>query len=74
MLGLRFQIRMVSSDEQVTKDPAGRTGLAPPPCSSASSAGATTSRPQMVDEWNRNEWDLPTWKRQNECQKASALF
>ena len=59
MFGERFQILMVSSDEHVTKEPAGSTGLTP---RSSSGGGTTTSRPQMVEEWNRKEWLFPTWK------------
>ena len=47
---LRFQMRMVSSELQVMKEPGGRTGFVSP-----SDMVGYISRPQMHAEWKMNE-------------------
>lgn len=54
MLGSRFHTRIVSSLEQVTNEPVGRTPLRP------SLGDGYASTPQMHAAWYRNECDLPT--------------
>lgn len=54
MDGSMFHTRMVSSEEQVMKEPGGSRPFTPSP------GGGYVSTPQIQAEWYKYEWDLPT--------------
>ena len=56
MLLFKFQIRIVSSELHVIMEPGGKTDFCP------SLVKGYISSPQIHAEWNKNEWDFPTYK------------